>query len=76
MRAAKVRNGADPLVMVTAYDAPGARIASEAGVDLILVGDSVPRAWAISLDTRVLGFALGSQVYCRPPTRTMSPPCW
>ena len=37
----KVRNGADPLVMVTAYDAPGARIASEAGVDLILVGDSV-----------------------------------
>ena len=37
----KVRRGADPLVMVTAYDAPGARIASEAGVDLILVGDSV-----------------------------------
>jgi 3-methyl-2-oxobutanoate hydroxymethyltransferase len=27
--------------MVTAYDAPGARIADEAGVDLILVGDSV-----------------------------------
>ena len=37
----KVRSGADPLVMVTAYDAPGARIADEAGVDLILVGDSV-----------------------------------
>ena len=30
-----------PLVMVTAYDAPTARIASDAGVDLILVGDSV-----------------------------------
>ncbi|HEY1732898.1 MAG TPA: 3-methyl-2-oxobutanoate hydroxymethyltransferase [Acidimicrobiales bacterium] len=30
-----------PLVMVTAYDAPGARIADAAGVDLILVGDSV-----------------------------------
>jgi 3-methyl-2-oxobutanoate hydroxymethyltransferase len=27
--------------MVTAYDAPGARIADEAGVDMILVGDSV-----------------------------------
>ncbi len=27
--------------MVTAYDAPGARVASEAGVDMILVGDSV-----------------------------------
>ena len=37
----KVSEGADPLVMVTAYDAPGARIADEAGVDLILVGDSV-----------------------------------
>ena len=37
----KARNGDDPLVMVTAYDAPGARIASEAGADLILVGDSL-----------------------------------
>jgi len=37
----KVRDGHDPLVMVTAYDAPGARIASEAGADLILVGDSL-----------------------------------
>ena len=41
VRARKVRAGADPLVMVTAYDAPGARMADEAGVDLILVGDSV-----------------------------------
>jgi 3-methyl-2-oxobutanoate hydroxymethyltransferase len=41
VRSRKVRDGADPLVMVTAYDAPGARIADEAGVDLILVGDSV-----------------------------------
>ena len=41
VRARKVRSGADPLVMVTAYDAPGARIAHEAGVDVILVGDSL-----------------------------------
>lgn len=41
VRARKVRDGAEPLVMVTAYDAPGARMADEAGVDLILVGDSV-----------------------------------
>jgi 3-methyl-2-oxobutanoate hydroxymethyltransferase len=41
IRHRKVRDGHDPLVMVTAYDAPGARIADEAGVDLILVGDSV-----------------------------------
>ena len=41
VRSRKVRTGADPLVMVTAYDAPGARMADEAGVDLILVGDSL-----------------------------------
>ncbi len=38
IRAAK---GGEPLVMVTAYDAPTARIADDAGVDVILVGDSV-----------------------------------
>ena len=41
IRARKVRDGSEPLVMVTAYDAPGARMADEAGVDLLLVGDSV-----------------------------------
>lgn len=41
VRARKTRDGAEPLVMVTAYDAPGARVADEAGVDMILVGDSV-----------------------------------
>jgi len=41
IRAHKVRDGGAPLVMLTAYDAPGARIADEAGVDMILVGDSV-----------------------------------
>jgi 3-methyl-2-oxobutanoate hydroxymethyltransferase len=38
------KQSGDPLVMVTAYDAPGARIADAAGVDLILVGDSVANA--------------------------------
>ena len=41
VRARKVRAGGDPLVMLTAYDAPSARLAAEAGVDLLLVGDSV-----------------------------------
>ena len=41
VQARKVAAGAEPLVMVTAYDAPGARIAAESGVDLVLVGDSV-----------------------------------
>jgi len=34
-------DGADPLVMVTAYDAPSARVAHQSDVDMILVGDSV-----------------------------------
>ena len=37
----KRRRGGEPLVMVTAYDTPFARIVDRAGVDLILVGDSV-----------------------------------
>jgi len=41
IQASKIRRGDDPLVMVTAYDAPSARVVSEAGVDMILVGDSV-----------------------------------
>lgn len=41
LRARKRRDGAVPIVMVTAYDEPGARIVSEAGADIILVGDSV-----------------------------------
>src|SRR4029079_8027843 len=39
----------DRLVMVTAYDAPSARLADEAGVDIVLVGDSA--------GTTVLGYA-------------------
>ena len=40
--AVRARKGAaEPLVMVTAYDAPGARVADEAGVDMILVGDTL-----------------------------------
>ncbi|HTZ08587.1 MAG TPA: 3-methyl-2-oxobutanoate hydroxymethyltransferase [Acidimicrobiales bacterium] len=41
VRSRKRAQGAEPLVMLTAYDTPGARIADAAGVDLILVGDSV-----------------------------------
>jgi 3-methyl-2-oxobutanoate hydroxymethyltransferase len=41
VRDRKVAHGDDPLVMLTAYDAPGARMVDQAGADLILVGDSV-----------------------------------
>ena len=39
--ALRAQKGGPPIVMVTAYDFPGARIVDEAGADVILVGDSV-----------------------------------
>ncbi len=41
VRSRKRRAGAEPLVMVTAYDEPWARLVDAAGVDLILVGDTL-----------------------------------
>src|SRR5688572_17051558 len=37
---ARMKDARDRIVMVTAYDAPSARLADEAGVDAVLVGDS------------------------------------
>ena len=39
--AVRARKGGEPLVMVTAYDAPSARVVDRAGADMILVGDSL-----------------------------------
>ena len=55
------RKGGQKLTMVTAYDYPSARIADDAGVDMILVGDSVANVvhghdstLAMDIDTMVL----------------------
>ena len=37
---AEMKRRSQPIVMVTAYDAPGGRLADQAGADIILVGDS------------------------------------
>jgi 3-methyl-2-oxobutanoate hydroxymethyltransferase len=39
-RLAEMKSGGEPIVMVTAYDYPSAQVAEEAGVDIVLVGDS------------------------------------
>ncbi|CAN5221326.1 3-methyl-2-oxobutanoate hydroxymethyltransferase [soil metagenome] len=57
----RARKGGPPLVMTTAYDYPSARIVDEAGLDIILVGDSVANVVhghdttiKVDLDTMVL----------------------
>ena len=40
-RLVKMKNQAEKIVMVTAYDYPTARLVDEAGVDVVLVGDSL-----------------------------------
>ena len=39
-RVAEMKRSGEPIVMVTAYDFPSAQVAEEAGVDMVLVGDS------------------------------------
>jgi 3-methyl-2-oxobutanoate hydroxymethyltransferase len=39
-RLTEMKLGAEPIVMVTAYDHPSAQVAEAAGVDIVLVGDS------------------------------------
>jgi 3-methyl-2-oxobutanoate hydroxymethyltransferase len=39
-RLAEMKAASEPIVMVTAYDYPSAMVAEEAGVDIVLVGDS------------------------------------
>src|SRR5262249_7943258 len=39
-RIAEMKAAGDPIVMVTAYDYPSAQMADEAGIDIVLVGDT------------------------------------
>src|SRR5215216_6914081 len=39
-KVAEMKRAGEPIVMVTAYDYPSAQIVDEAGVDIVLVGDT------------------------------------
>jgi 3-methyl-2-oxobutanoate hydroxymethyltransferase len=60
-RLAEMKKAGEPIVMVTAYDYPSARVAEEAGVDIVLVGDSAamvvlgyPGTEPVSMDEMVM----------------------
>ena len=60
-RLAEMKAAGEPIVMVTAYDFPSARVAEEAGVDLVLVGDTAamvvlgyPGTEPVSMDEMVM----------------------
>jgi 3-methyl-2-oxobutanoate hydroxymethyltransferase len=55
IRARKRSRGADPIVMITAYDTPFARVADSAGVDIVFVGDTVAEVVLGQEDTLHVG---------------------
>lgn len=59
--AIRARKGGEKITMLTAYDEPSARIADRAGVDIILVGDSVANVVLGRSDT--LGMTIDEMAY-------------
>ena len=60
-RLAEMKEAGEPIVMVTAYDYPSARVAEEAGVDIVLVGDTAamvvlgyPGTEPVSMDEMIM----------------------
>ena len=60
-RLAEMKANGEPIVMVTAYDYPSATVAEQAGVDVVLVGDSAanvvlgyPGTEQVSMDEMVM----------------------
>lgn len=68
-----MKRSGEPIVMVTAYDAPSARVAEAAGADAILVGDSLgmvvlghPTTLPVTLDDMVRHTAAVARTVTRP----------
>ncbi len=69
----RARKGELPLTMVTAYDATFARMLDDAGIDLVLVGDSLGMVVQGNADTRACIRLSGADVAaCGAQTSTVS----
>jgi 3-methyl-2-oxobutanoate hydroxymethyltransferase len=60
-RLSEMKEAGEPIAMITAYDYPSAKVAEEAGVDIVLVGDSAamvvlgyPGTEPVSMDEMVM----------------------
>lgn len=73
VRSHKRSNGGSALVMVTAYDTPSAAMAERAGVDLILVGDTVAMVVLGRADT--LGLSVAEMAHHVAAVRRARPSC-
>jgi 3-methyl-2-oxobutanoate hydroxymethyltransferase len=69
--AIRARKGGEKISMLTAYDEPTARIADRAGVDIILVGDSVANVVLGRADT--LGMTIDEMAYHTKAVTTAKP---
>jgi 3-methyl-2-oxobutanoate hydroxymethyltransferase len=81
IRSRKVAAGAAPIVMLTAYDTPGARAADAAGVDVLLVGDSVANAAlgfddTLQVDVDVMAHHVGAVRRARPDALVVGDMPW
>jgi 3-methyl-2-oxobutanoate hydroxymethyltransferase len=81
LRARKVRDGAVPIVMVTAYDEPGGRIVSEAGADIVLVGDSLANTVlgyedTLSVDIEVMAHHTAAVARAKPHSLILGDMPW
>ena len=70
---AEMKARRQPIVMVTAYDAPGGRLADEAGADLVLVGDSAAMT-VLGHDSTVPATMDEMLILTRAVTRGAQPP--
>ncbi len=75
------RKGAEKIAMVTAYDFPSAKLASEAGIDIILVGDSAANVvhgfdTTLSMSMEMMALHVGAVARAKPHSLVVGDMPW
>lgn len=77
----RARKGVEKIAMVTAYDFPGAKLASEAGIDIILVGDSAANVvhgfdTTLSISLEMMAFHVAAVARAKPHSLVVGDMPW